>query len=147
MLQKVERARDGIASEMPKIIEDLKKEILDLNRENQLSFGLNTEGEVIGRYSEATENITRQQVLKGERSTIKYAGDPYNFYDTGDFKAHFEIDFGAGQLDIFSTDSKAELLEEKYPNLYGFTQKNNQKFNYELIKPELLKFLKKVIHG
>ena len=147
MLRRVTKAKEGIEYEMPKIIEELKKEILDLNRKEQLNLGLNSKGNLIGTYSKATEIITTQQALLGEDVRIKKEGEPFDFWQTGEFLAGFELDFGGGKLEIFSTDSKAEELEERYPHLYGFTKESNEKFNYELIKPHLLEFIKQTIYN
>lgn len=147
MLQRVTRAKEGIQPQMPRIIDALKEEILDLNREGQLSLGLSSEGKLIGTYSRATEMITTQQALSGHDVRIKREGDPFDFLQTGDFFKEFTLHFGDNGIEIFSTDWKAGDLEARYPHLYGLTKENQHTLNYELIKPELVKFIKGLLHG
>lgn len=151
MLKKVESARDGIASETADIIERLSERIIDLNRRKQLFEGENTKGEIIGRYSAATEWITTNNALLGKGGEIKKEGDPYNFRDTGSLFKLFDLDFYDGKLEIYSTDSKVPLLKDKYENgagkLFGLTIEHEQELNYEILYPELLKFIKQIIYN
>ena len=140
MLNRTIQAKEGIEPAMMKIVSDLSEKIIDLNRMGQLFMGENTKGQIIGRYSEATEK------QYGGAAKGKFAGDPYNFEDTGDFFKAFTLDFKNGKLDIFSTDSKVPLLTEKYDNLFGLNWENEMELNYEIIKPELLKFIKRVLY-
>lgn len=141
MLNRTIRAKEGIEPEMMNIVNRLSEKIIDLNRMGQLFMGLNTKGQIIGRYSEATENDY------GGAEKGKYAGEPYNFEDTGDFFKAFTIDFQNGKLDFFSTDSKVPLLTTKYKNLFGLTWENEMELNYEILKPELLRFIKRVLYN
>ena len=57
--------------------------IIDLNRIGQLfNQGIDTKGNVIGRYSIVTETVYNQN---------KKAGTPYTLKDTGEFYATFKI--------------------------------------------------------
>ena len=145
MENRVLEARDSIPQGMLKIVEQLSDQIIDLNRKKQLFEGKNTKGDIIGVYSKATEEFY------GGREQGKYAGDPYNFKDTGDLFKAFEIDFHDGKLNIFSTDSKVPLLKQKYEKgggkLFGLTVEHEEELNYDLIKPELIQFLKRIIYG
>jgi hypothetical protein len=141
MENRVLKARDSIPQGMEDIVSQLSEKIIDLNRMNQLFMGLNTKGQIIGRYSEATEK------QYGGAAKGKFAGDPYNFEDTGAFFKAFTLKFHNGKLDIFSTDSKVPLLQEKYDHLFGLTWEHEMELNYELLKPELLKFIKRIIYN
>lgn len=143
MENRVLEARDSIETIMFKILSDYKDEIIYLNQE-QLSRGENTEGEVVGTYSVNTEQ------KYGGAELGKFAGDPYNFKWTGDFFRGFDIEFHDGHLEIFSRDSKAEMLEDKYGilgSLTGLNTSNRYILEYEFIKPELLDALKRIIYG
>ena len=140
-------AKSRIPSEMELIITRLSDKIVELNKEGQLFKGENTKGRIVGRYSRTTQEITEGMTGKGYPKT---AGDPFNFYDTGDLFKAFTIDFQDGKLEIFSTDSKATDLEARYGksgSLFGLNIEHQHVLNYDLIKPELLKSLKKIIYG
>lgn len=147
MLDRSKNARDGIAIQMPKIVERNKEKILDLNRLDQLNKGRNNDGNLIGRYSKATESIGIFLKLMGQNITIKREGDPFDFKQTGEFFRGFELDYGGGIIDIFSTDSKTPLLEAKYRKLFGLTPENQVILNYEILKPELAAFIKRTLDG
>lgn len=142
MLNRTIQAKEGIEPEMMSIVSRLSEKIIDLNRMGQLFMGLDTKGQLIGRYSKATEE------QYGGAAKGKYAGEPYNFEDTGDLFKAFTLDFDNGKLDIFSTDSKVPLLKEKYgDNLFGLTFDHQMELNYEILKPELLKFIRRIIYN
>lgn len=143
MLERLDEALYRLPSEVEKIADQLSEKIIDLNRMQQLFEGKNTEGQIIGYYSKATEEAF------GGREKGKIAGEPYNFEDTGDLFKAFEMDFEDGKLEIYSTDSKVPILKEKYEHgrgtLFGLTWEHEMEFNYELLKPEILEFLKRII--
>lgn len=145
MLNRVASAKQGIEPQMMKIVNDLERKIIELNTTGQLFQGKNTKGQIIGKYSKAT------QFDYGGSEKGKIAGQPYNFEDTGDLFKAFTIDFHNGKLDIFSTDSKVPLLKDKYEKdggkLFGLTFDHQMELNYEMIKPELLKFIKRIIYN
>lgn len=63
--------------------------IIDLNRENQLFVeGVGVDGEIVARYSFATQQLSKGISGKG---FPKNAGDPFNFYNTGDMYNSFSI--------------------------------------------------------
>lgn len=137
MLNRAKIAHQMIPADTAKIIKMLSNDIINLVRDGQLGKGLNSKGSVIGRYTYNTE------ILSGGR---KKEGDLFDFQDTGDLYKNFDYDFGSGQLEIFSTDSKVDLLKEKYEQgdgkLFVLSVEHQHKLNYEMIKPFLIKFLK-----
>lgn len=142
MLNRVNEAKFGLEHEMERIVQLLSEEILDLNRRDQLFQGEDTEGNIIGYYSEATENVWGGRYA----NPPKIAGEPYNFQDTGDLFQGFALQFRNGLLVIYSTDSKVPLLEEKYGNrLFGLTIENQEKLNYEILKPHLIAFVRRIL--
>lgn len=141
MLRKVLEAKQGIEPTMLRIINDNKEIIIDLNREKQLALGLNPDGELIGVYSKATET------MYGGAENGKFAGEPYNFEDTGDLFKGFKLEFNNGELRIYSTDSKVPLLQSEYGQLFGLTKNNEYTLNYDIIKAPLVKYIKQTIRG
>ncbi|WP_424493889.1 hypothetical protein [Salinimicrobium sp. GXAS 041] len=145
MLNRTIQAKQGIEPEMMNIVNRLSEKIIDLNREGQLFQGKNTAGKIIGVYSKNTET------KYGGAEKGKYAGDPYNFEDTGDLFKAFTINFHDGKIDIFSTDSKVPMLKQRYEKgegkLFGLTLNHEMELNYEILKPELLKFIKRTLYN
>ena len=139
-IKKVERAKALMPYQVDVILRENEAKILDLNRKDQLfNEGINRFGTIIGRYSQATESITN-----GE----KKAGEPFTMYDTGDLYKRFTYLYDAKKqtVEIFSTDSKVPLLIMKYSeNIFGLTPTNKEKLNNQIIKPELLKWLKSLL--
>lgn len=134
-----------VTKELDGIIQTLEQSILDLNRKDQLfKQGKNREGTVIGRYSPFTEKISGGK---------KRAGDPWNFFDTGDFYKHFTLDHKNGKLDLFSTDSKLDKIFktiEKHglvdpDTIFGLEVKNQDILNYQMLMPDLKKSLNEAL--
>lgn len=144
MLDRAIQAKEGIEYATEGIVKQLAEQIIDLNRMGQLFQGLNTKGQIIGKYSKNTEK------RYGGAAKGKYAGDPYNFEDTGDLFKAFSLDYNNGRLDIFSTDSKVDLLKDKYDTadakLFGLTWEHEMELNYEMLKPKLIQFIKQTLH-
>lgn len=143
MENRVLEAQSSIEQIMFKIIDDYRSEIIFLNKE-QLKRGEDTEGNLTGTYSEATEKFY------GGAELGKYEGDPYNFQWTGDFFDGFNIEFNDGHLSFFSRDSKTPELEKKYgymSSLLGLNTDNRYTLEYEFIKPDLLEQLKRIIYN
>ena len=45
-------------------------------------------------------------------------------------------------MTIENTDGKSKILADKYGEFVGLTEENKYKLNYEIIYPELMKFIK-----
>ena len=72
--------------------EEVIKLIKRLNKE-QLSLGENSKGELLGTYSELTEDIARNYQFYDapKPNKPKIAGEPYNFDWTGEFFESIEV--------------------------------------------------------
>jgi hypothetical protein len=141
-LNSTKRARASLDSDVQTAIKLVEDQLIDLNTEEQLFKGIGTDGKIIGRYSRATEEITRGMSGIG---FPKKAGEPFNFYDTGAVFKGMAYRFKNGdRLELFTTDSKMSELEEKYGNkLFGLTIENTQEFNYKILLPVLRGFIKR----
>jgi len=80
----------------------------------------------------------------------KVAGTPYNFFQTGSFLSNMQIDLQPSltKFDIFSTGTGSgdkALFFKGYNNLFGLNKNNSDIVNYEIILPELMKFVKRYL--
>lgn len=138
LIKKMEGVIEKIPSESHRIIKDNEEEILNLNRDSQLlDFGINSDGgKIFPEYTLFTKSIKRSEGRIFNRVTL---------FDTGAFYDGFKIKFNglSNPFNIYSTDSKSSELQEKYgSSIFGLTQQNQNYLNYEIIKPELEKFIK-----
>ena len=88
--------------------------LVDLNQ-IQLSNGLNIQGQVIGQYAKATEEIAKTESTREP----KIAGDPFNFEWTGKLFDGMRIRLTAKALIFYSTDPKADLVTAKYGDIFS----------------------------
>lgn len=86
----------------------------------QLSFGKNNKDEIIGTYSQATENMSQGVATRKP----KIEGEPYNFEYYGDFFDDMVLDVFTDKASFYSEDSKTEELINKYEGLFGLTDDN-----------------------
>ena len=130
--------RNNLETETDRIIQDHKQEILDLNREDQLfDKGINSDGSMLEAYSPKTVKIKKSKGEVYNRTTL---------LDEGPFYAGFDLFNKNGTLSIFSRDSKSIELQDKYgSNIFGLVTDNAKKLNYEIIKPDLDKFIQKYL--
>lgn len=137
-----QQAINSLESDIATCLKLLERELLDLNREDQLFEGKGSDGKLIGRYSQATEDITRG--MQGIGFPKNY-GRPFNFYNTGGLFKGFSYRFSNGdKLQIINTDYKIGMLEARYgKTIIGLTPDNQHKLNYELILPLLRGFIKR----
>lgn len=136
MIQRIEKVIADLPKETENIIRRNEQEILDLNREKQLyDKGIDSNSRQLLAYKPFTIAIKRSKGEIYNRTTL---------LDTGDFYKGFKIKYNglSNPFNIFSTDSKSSDLVEKYGDIFGLTEQNERYLNYEIIKPELEKFIK-----
>jgi len=137
-IQKLERVIEEIPKQSLNIIRENEEEILNLNRDSQLyDKGIDSNRQsIFPPYSQFTRLIKRSQGNIFNRVTL---------FDTGAFYDGFKIKLnGYGNpFNIYSTDSKSSNLQDKYgSSIFGLTEQNERFLNYEIIKPELEKYIK-----
>ena len=128
-------------------------EIINLNV-TQMQSGLGTNDTSLkyangygGVYKERTVKIARSStpapLLKKEVSRL------YNFGWTGDFLSNFKVRITSeNKLEVYSTGTGSggkSLLLTQTPYMYGLNAEDTRKLNYEIIYPELMKFIKQFI--
>ncbi len=116
-----------------RLIKKTEKDAIRLQRQ-QLNDGFDNLERTIGVYTKTTENKA-----KGRRTRKpKIAGEHYNFEDTGDFFDGMYLIFEQDNVKFFSKDSKTELLEDKYENLFGLTEFNLRNYLNNIILPLMI---------
>lgn len=126
-----------------------KKDIIAMNQD-QLSHGLNNEGNLIGRYAEATEAWAR---AAGTTVAPKHKDDAYNFEWTGDFFKAFKVRSvnGDGIFQITSGVSYINDIQQlgkrnrANGKIFGLSPENMKKFNTNVVLPQLLRAMKSEI--
>lgn len=132
-----------ISDELFNFIKSIQKKFTDLNTEQLNKKSEDIFGEPIGFYSEATEWITTNQALLGQRTDIKKAGEPFSMKDTGDFLKGFYIEVKNEVIYFGSRDIKTPLILDNENllsrDLFGLQDDNLR----ELIEKDLLPFVLK----
>lgn len=118
---------------------------------------MNTSQFETGQGSDSKELFNKNPLFDGIYSLStalldnrKRAGDLYNFYNTGNFLRGFQVDVlpSLTQISIFSTGTGSgdkSIFFAGYTNLYGLDQKNNKILQYQIILPELTRWIKKYL--
>lgn len=119
--------------------EFIKDVILDLITDNQLmDKGVDADGEIIGRYSKATEMIS------GGR---KKAGDPYNLNDTGSFFRSMFINVLENSIEIdASSQTFTEMQNQNWwrISILGMTEQSLNQY-VELLKENYIIFTRETL--
>jgi hypothetical protein len=143
--ENVNRTHGQIPDQIDSIVRQLGEAILKLNTEDQLFEGIDNEGNNIGRYKRATEQITQGISGKGYP---KKAGELFNLYATGNLFKSIDAVFENNKIDFFTRQPNHPFFQKNPTQalkLMGLTPENAHKLNYEMIKPLLIKWLKKSI--
>lgn len=116
------------------------KDIVTLLQDEQLSLGLDGDGNELGVYSLATELIARFESPKPIKPKVE--GKPYNLEWSGKwFKAMVAKLENNIEYDIFSSDFKDRELRERYgDNITKMSAPLNKFVNDEILKPELYQY-------
>jgi uncharacterized protein YuzE len=119
---------------------NFKNQILDEVRE-QLNQGKNSEGQIVGFYSYATELITKGR---------KQQGDNYNFQDTGDFFRSLYISYTPESMTVEGDGKKDDediiVKYSKDGDLLGISPENWDWF-IEQMKEKYINYARKILFG
>ena len=127
-------------------------EIINLNV-TQMQDGLGTNDQPLKypfrNYSGKYTLFAVEESLKKPTVLSKSVGEFYNFGWTGNFLANFKVRITReNKLEVYSTGTgtgaKNTLLTQT-PYMYGLNAEDTRKLNYEIIYPELMKFIKQFI--
>lgn len=146
-LKKVKNAQLKILDEQERSVVRNEDKIISMNI-SQIEDGMGANGKELknsntifkGVYTMATQLINPDKV----------AGDLYTFRETGNFFLGFEANVTAdlSHVDVFSTGTGSgdkAIFFKGYNNLFGLDSKNAYNLNYNIILPDLLKFLKQTL--
>ena len=148
LMVKLQGVRNSILDETENIIYRNENKIIQLNSsqiEQHIGFDnkklVNTDPLFNGIYSKS--HFT-------ESGGFHLAGTPYDFTNSGNFFSYFYVEVlpNLVQIEIGSTGTGAGNKHEffrGYNNIFGLTSQNQYKLNYEIILPELQKFIKQQI--
>jgi len=116
--------------------EQLKKDLLDLIRINQLrEQGINEFEQIIGTYSFVT------QLLSGGR---KQAGDPFTLEDTGDFYRSMYVNVLNDSIIINADYEKMQDQTWWSESILGLTEENLGKYA-EMVKENYVQYVRKTL--
>jgi len=144
----------NVANQSEKIIYANEDKIIDLNL-SQIEKGqgaddrplINENAEV---YSGFYTAYTQKKAAKENPIYPKVAGKLYNFAWTGDYLSSYKVEVkdNASKIIIRAADKgyggKKAFLDG-YSNIEGLNKRNIRKLDYEIIKPELQKFINRYI--
>lgn len=127
----------GKLKELPEFIKqvadnyfnDQEEEILDLNKDQMLIAGVDSEGINLGNYSAITAEIRAKEGLQTEHIDLRFTGD---FQDGMDL-----IPVGPAEVEMTSNDIKWNPggdVRERFPDAIGLTPISQDILTKELIK-------------
>lgn len=136
----ISQVQDDFVLEIIKqIVRDNSDEIIDLNTNDQLNRrGIGSDGtDLEPAYSNPYKRLKRALSQPDDRVTLRLSGD---------FQKSFEVIIGDQQFRINATDKKTKWLVDRYgEKIFGLTRGNVALFREIVIKPELIKELRKKI--
>ena len=146
-IKKAKFVASEMLNEQERIVLANENEIISLNVDT-FQDGYGSDGNILKNSNERFKGIysLSSQLLDPK----KVAGTPYNFFETGAFLSNMQIDLQPNltKFDIFSTGTGSgdkALFFKGYNNLFGLTNENEKIVNYDIIYPELMKFIKRYL--
>ena len=129
---------DFIVEVVQAIVEKNSNKIVELNTEKQLfDKGIDSDGDSLGVYSNSYKALKKSLNMPYDRVTLRFSGD---------FHKSFKIIIGKKEFEITATDWKLGILMQKYgERILGLTNSNVVVFQEMVIRPELLKEIRKKI--
>jgi len=126
-------------------------EIINLNI-IQMEKGLGTNNSKLkyaNGYTGTYKKSTVQRALLDKTVLPKVYGELYNFGWFGDYLANFQVRITKeNKLEVYSTGTGGggkSIFLTQTPYMYGLNEEDTRKLNYEIIYPELMKFIKQFI--
>ena len=152
-IEKAKAMQTSVKGYVDDIAMQKEDEIINLNV-TQMQSGKGTNNESLkyanrygGAYKKLTVEIAKTSIpaplLKKEVDRL------YNFGWTGDFLSNFKVKITSeNKLEVYSTGTGSggkSLFLTQTPYMYGLNAEDTRKLNYEIIYPELMKFIKQFI--
>ena len=129
--------QNSVDDEVRKILTKNSQLIVDLVKHGQLEKGINSFGDIVGRYALSTQGYANADNI----STPKKFGEPYNFYWTGQTIENMGFKLNKQSYSIFTVAGKQRLLTQLYGKLFDLTEEHNTWVNEQIIEPNLVKWV------
>jgi len=148
LMVKLQEVRNGLLDEVENIIYRNENNIIKLNT-NQIDNHIGFDGNELENSNSLFKGFYRQNYFT-ESGGFHQAGSLYDFTNTGNFFRGFYIEVmpNLTQIEIGSTGTgSGDKLNffRGYNNIFGLTNQNQYILNYEIILPELQKYIKSKI--
>lgn len=139
-INKCKDVSSKILDEQERIVLANENKIISLNK-NQFTDGYGNDGKDL---------INTLNGFSGYYSPNSEKIGLYDFYETGSFIKGLNINMSPSknEFSIFSTGTGSgdkSLFFTGYTNLFGLDKKNQDIVNYEIVYPELMKFIKQYL--
>jgi len=146
-INKCKTVASKILDEQERIVLSNETKIISLNV-NAFQDGMGSDGKKLKN----TNSIFKGVYTLGTQliNPNKRAGDLYTFQDSNVFINNLQIQFKSNltKFDIFSTGTGTgdkSIFFAGYTNLFGLDKNNSHIVNYDIIYPELMKFIKQTL--
>ncbi|QHB38820.1 hypothetical protein lillamy94_gp062 [Flavobacterium phage vB_FspS_lillamy9-4] len=148
LMVKIQGVRNRLLDETENIIYRNENKIIQLNA-SQIEQHVGFDNKILQNTDKVFTGFYRSNNFT-ESGGFHQIGQPYNFTDSGNFFRGFYVEVlpNLVQIEIGSTGTgtgdKATFFRG-YTNIFGLTSQNQLKLNYEIILPEIQKFVKQQI--
>ena len=148
LMVKLQGVRNSILDETENIIYRNENKIIQLNT-SQIDQHIGFDNKQLENADKTFTGLYRANNFT-EVGGFHQIGQPYNFTDSGDFFRGFYVEVlpNLTQIEIGSTGTGTgdkDRFFRGYYNIFGLTLQNQQILNYEIILPELQRFIKQQI--
>ena len=148
LMLKIQEVRNSILDETENIIYRNENKIIQLNT-SQIDQHIGFDNKQLENANKTFTGLYRANNFT-EAGGFHQIGQPYNFTDSGDFFRGFYVEVlpNLTQIEIGSTGTGTgdkDRFFRGYYNIFGLTQQNQYILNYEIILPELQRFIKQKI--
>lgn len=137
---KLKSLRDNLPSIAENSVNETKEDVVVIQKD-QLRQGVSSTGGSFRKYQNKAYAIK-----KNKMNPIPGLGNPDLKY-TGSFYDGIFVSVAGGRITIGSHDSKAQMLEANYKNVFGLSPQEMEDFLYGKLKPvynkNVLDFLKR----
>lgn len=118
------------------VAERFSPEIVDMNRDQQYTLGIDSRGATLKPYTNFTVRIKQFKRQPWDRTTLR---------DTEAFQRAFFVERRGDELIVYSRDAKTGALVKKYGEyIFGLTDQNKQNL-IELVKPRLVELVRRKV--
>jgi len=145
LMVKLQGVRNKLLDETENIIYRNENKIIQLNT-SQIEQHIGFDNKQLENTNKTFTGLYRGSHFT-QLGSFHQDGEPYDFTNSGNFFSYFYVDVlpNLTQIEIGSTGTgsgEKDRFFRGYSNIFGLTSQNQYKLNYEIILPELQKFIK-----